>query len=173
MRGFFFSRSPSAEITVDYADYVIARGYMEAFDEWIRGTKRSAENPILKFVRTKSHYLPELFKVLGAAGLLVQALSTVATLTAAYSPLSVWVKFFVIYFGGSYIIISLLDFAGSWLEQAIDNYPTLSYVNLNKGDANLITDFRDQLKPVAWRFVSGCFLAIILGIVSTKLEKLI
>lgn len=173
MRGFFFSRSPTAEITVDYADYVIARGFMEAFEEWIKGTKRTADNTILKFVRTRSHYIPELFKVIGAVGLVVLALSNVATLTAVGILLSVWARFFVIYAGCSYIIISLLGLAGSWLEQAIDNYPTLSYVNLNKGDENLIADFQQQLKPVMWRFASGCFLAIILGIISTKLEKLI
>ena len=31
----------TAEITIDYADYVIARGFLEAFEEWIKGCKKT------------------------------------------------------------------------------------------------------------------------------------
>lgn len=31
----------TAEVTIDYADYVIARGFLEAFDEWIAGCKKT------------------------------------------------------------------------------------------------------------------------------------
>lgn len=41
MRGrvFGFFTGNTAEVTVEYADYIIARGFLEAFDEWISGCR--------------------------------------------------------------------------------------------------------------------------------------
>jgi hypothetical protein len=60
----------TAEVTIDYADYVIARGFLEAFDEWIRGCKKTPPIPWLNPLRKWSEYIP------GSAKLIVGALIT-------------------------------------------------------------------------------------------------
>lgn len=173
MRGYFFSTLSVAEITVDYADYVVARGFMEAFDEWIKGTKKAPRNDTISFLRKQSHYFPEILRIIGALLLTVFALSAVPNQLIEGSSASTWARFLVIYGGGAFIITRLMGFVGSLFERAIDNYPTLSYLNLNKGDANLIENFNTERKPELWRFILGCVSTIILGIAAAKLEKLI
>ena len=48
----------TAEITVEYADYVIARGFIEAFDEWLRGCKSVPKKQWLHVLRRWSHVIP-------------------------------------------------------------------------------------------------------------------
>lgn len=71
MRGRFFGLmvGNTAEVTVDYVDYVIARGFLEAFDEWVGGCKTAPKNRCLHFLRLHSHHIPEAAQLL-IAGLL-------------------------------------------------------------------------------------------------------
>lgn len=173
MRGFFLNNASTAEVTVDYTDYVVARGFVEAFDEWIKGTKKSRRNALVAFLSPRSHYIPNTLQVVGAFLLTLFALQAIPSLLLDGFSAQTWARFLVIYSGGAYIVLNLLNLAGSFLEQSIDNYPTLSYLNLNKGDSNLIDEFNSGRAPVIWKFISGGVLAIILGIASSKLEKLI
>ena len=173
MRGYFLTRTSTAEITIEYADYVVARGFMEAFDEWINGARKSYRSNVFTFLQKKSHMFPEILRLIGAIFLTSFALSAVPSLLGDSTSVQTWARFLVIYIGGAYIILSLLELSGTLLERAIDNYPTLSYLNLNKGDANLIETFNAQRTPEVWRFIGGCVLTLILGIASSKLERFI
>jgi len=62
---------------------------------------------------------------------------------------------------------------GSLLEEAIDSYPVLSYLKLNKGDANLIDEFRGRKNAVLRKLAVNSVFSVLLGIVSAKLEKLL
>jgi hypothetical protein len=49
----------TAEITIDYADYIIARGFLETFDEWIKGCKTTPKTRWLKPLQRWSHLVPK------------------------------------------------------------------------------------------------------------------
>ena len=172
MRGHFVESAPTAEITVDYADYVVARGFMEAFDEWIKGVKKSSTSKLLLFIRSQSHYIPEAVRIFGAIVVAMFALTSVDDFFAS-EPNQDWARFFVVYGGGAFIIISLLGIAGSAIERAIDGFPTLSYIHLNKGDELLISEFNDSKRNEIMRFTLGCLSGIALNIAASRLEKLI
>ncbi|MCZ8158768.1 MAG: hypothetical protein O9256_02620 [Rhizobiaceae bacterium] len=55
---FGYVHESTAEATVEYADYVIARGFLEAFDEWVVGCKSIATSKWLNFWRRHSHWIP-------------------------------------------------------------------------------------------------------------------
>jgi hypothetical protein len=173
MRSYVLNNISTADISVDYTDYVVARGFIEAFDEWIKGTKKSRRNALLTFLAPRSHYIPNVLSVIGAFLLTFFALQAIPSLSSDGFYVQTWARFLVIYGGGAYICISLLALAGSLLEQSIDNYPTLSYLNLNNGNNHLIEDFNSQRTPIFQKFIGGCLLAIILGITASKLERLI
>lgn len=50
--GHFFSAMAGdvAEIKVEYADYVVARGFVEAFDEWVKGCDTDSEPKTINFL---------------------------------------------------------------------------------------------------------------------------
>lgn len=62
---------------------------------------------------------------------------------------------------------------GGLIEEAIDSYPILSYLKLNKGDRNLIDEFGGQRRSVIVKLAISSISTIALGIVSAKLEKLL
>lgn len=175
MRGrlFSFMVGPAVEATVDYADYVIARGFMEAVDEWIKGCRASPTSKTLHFLQTYSHHIPEIAQVLVAGAISYFAYQAVPFVAANDGTPATWAKFSIIFLGGGYITISLVKKFAELIERAIDSFPELSYVKLNRGD-ELLVESEIKSKPWAWfRLALSVFGTIMLSIVASKLEKLI
>ena len=77
------------------------------------------------------------------------------------------------YMGASYVLLAVAQAAGRMIEQAIDTYPTLSYLKLNKGDERMISEFQGRARGALLKLAGGAVLTVILGIISAKLEKLL
>lgn len=168
-----FMTGPVVDVTVDYADYVIARGFMEAVDEWIEGCSKTPTSKILQLLQTYSHYIPEGMKLLTAGAISYFAYEAIPSIVVNESVPATWAKFAVIYVGGAYITVSLVKKCAQLIERAIDSFPELSYIKLNKGD-KLLVDAACKSKPMAWfRLTASVIGAIMLAIISSKLEKLI
>jgi hypothetical protein len=163
----------TAEVTVDYADYVIARGFLEAVDEWIQGCKKSPPLPWLNPMRRYSHYFSGLAQLVAGALVSWFAFQSIPTYFAAPVSPEVWARFFVVYAGGALILVPLMGAVGSLFEEAVDSYPVLSYLKLNKGDSNLIDQFGDRKRSVILKLITSSAFTILLGIASAKLEKLL
>ncbi len=58
-----FLTGPVVEVTVDYADYVIARGFLEAVDEWVAGCKATSSSTFLRQIQKYSHFIPEFLQI--------------------------------------------------------------------------------------------------------------
>jgi hypothetical protein len=168
-----FMSENTAEISVEYADYIIARGFIEAFDEWVRGCNCTAKRKGLYFLRLWSHLIPETLQLSLVVAIAWFALQTVSEFFKQESSPEAWARFLILYSSASYILLSLIERAGRMLEDAIDTYPTLSYLKLNKGDERLIADFQDRRNRTALKFVGGIVLTVVLGILSAKIEKLL
>ncbi len=175
MRGRFFGLigGNAAEITVEYADYVIARGFLEAFDEWISGCKCTPKSPALKFLRQHSHHIPEVAQLVIAALALFFSLQAAPTVFNTESSSLVWARFFIVYIGGVFIAMKLTHMAAGLIEYAIDTFPEMSYLNLNKGDEKLIEKGKAAKPKAYFRLVLGAIGTIALGIIASKLEKFV
>lgn len=163
----------TAEITIDYADYVIARGFLESFDEWVKGCKKTKTNGWLKFARKWSHLLPGFLSLIAGIGVSLLAFNSIPNFFHSNTSNDVLARFFVVYMSGAFVVINLMGSIGSVLEEAFDGYPIMSYLKLNKGDEVLINDFKSRKKSVVVKFIFSAISAIILGIISTKLERFI
>lgn len=175
MRGRLFSylSDNTAEVTVEYADYVIARGFLEAFDEWIKGCKTTPKKRWLTTLRRWSHLVPNFMRIGVVLLLGMFALQAIPNFFGAPISAENGARFFVIYSAATYILVLLSRGAGEMIEDAIDGYPVLSYLKLNRGDANLINEFQGRKTKVILQFIGGTIFSIILGVVSSKIEKLI
>ena len=68
---------------------------------------------------------------------------------------------------------SIISATGEMIEEAIDTYPTMSYLKLNKGDERLIEDFQGRRNRAVLKFVGGAILTVVLGVLSSKIEKIL
>jgi hypothetical protein len=175
MRGrlFEFMGGRAAEITIDYADYVIARGFLESFDEWVSGCKTTPKSSVLNFLRNYSHNIPTFAQLALAVIAVIYGLQAIpAYFTAVATPL-IGARFFVIYSGGAYILLNLVRMSGELIERAIDSFPEMSYLSLNKGDEKLIAEAKLEKPKVYFKLIAGCIASILISIISAKLEKFI
>lgn len=168
-----FLTDNTAEITIEYADYVIARGYQEAFDEWIKGCKTTPKSEWLIALRKKSYLIPNVMKICTVMLLAYFSLQAVPEFFNTSVTVNKWARFLIIYSAAMYILLSITQFAGEVIENAIDTYPVLSYLKLNRGDIKLIDEFQGKKKMAILKFITGCVLTIILSIISSKLNKII
>ncbi|MDP3877911.1 MAG: hypothetical protein Q8Q50_13095 [Methylobacter sp.] len=164
----------TGEITIDYADYIIARGFLEAFDEWIMSCNTTPKSAVLKRLQHWSHIIPYVGKTIAALLIIMFALQAIPELVSSVSAMpEMWARFFIIYSGGAYLVINFMGVIGRGIEESIDSYPVLSYLKLNKGDEKLIAAFEKCKERVVLKFVVSSFVVIILGIISAELDKLI
>ncbi|MBX9895718.1 MAG: hypothetical protein K2Y09_11160 [Nitrosomonas sp.] len=168
-----FMAGNTAEVTIEYADYVIARGFLEAIDDWIRGCKSEPDMGWAKFLQRWSHLLPKTIKLIAAAAIIFFALQAVPIFITNLTDPQLWARFIILFGGSFYLIINLAEITGSMIEDAIDSFTVISYLNLNKGDKKLIDDFNNRKNRVIFKFVLGCFLTILLGIISSKIAEII
>jgi hypothetical protein len=163
----------TAEITVDYADYVIARGFVEAFDEWIKGCKKTPETRWLSNIQKWSYIIPSAIRLAVAALITYFAFQNASHIFADDPSIPQLARFITIYVGCGFIAITVAGAAGNLIEQSIDGYPILSYLRLNRGDGNMIDEFNGKRKWVVAKLLTGAALSIAFGILATKLEKLL
>lgn len=170
---FGYVHESTAEVTVDYVDYVIARGFLEAFDEWVRGCKCIPQSKLLNFGRRYSHWIPLTARIVIALLLMLFCWQGATILGQSNATPEQWARLALLYVGGGFVLISLISTAASFIENSIDAYPTLSYLKLNRGDTKLIEAFADRRRGVLFRFIGGSVGSIALGVLSSKLEKLL
>ena len=172
-RLFGYAAGNTAEITVEYAVYVVARGFLEAFDEWVSGCQSEPNKPVLKFAQRWSHLVPKILQLGAAAGIAFLALETVPEVLASPVDAQLAARFFIIFSAGFFIVTRIVFMAGSMIEDAIDGYSIISYLKLNNGDKRLIESFSKKRRRVFGKFFVGCVVTVALGILSSKLAALI
>lgn len=161
-----------AEITVDYADYIIARGFLEGFQEWVSGCKANPKSKLLQVLRHQSHWIPTVLQLAVASIIVGFALQSIPAIMPAAATPATAARFMVVFAGGSYILLKLIRMTGDLIEATIDNFPEISYLNLNKGDVKLISEAESNKPMALLRIAIGAAGSIALGIISSKLEKL-
>lgn len=168
---FGYVHESTAEVTVDYVDYVIARGFLEAFDEWVKGCKSVPQNKLLNFARRHSHWIPLIARLSIVSLLTWYCWQAVSVLAQSNATPDRWAKLGLIYIGGGFIFASLISAAASFIERAIDSYPELSYIKLNRGDEKLVESFSKRRSGAIWRFIWGSLVSIVLGVLSSRIDK--
>lgn len=144
----------TAEVTIEYADYVIARGFLEAFDEWIRGCKKTTPIWILNVSRKWSEYIPGTAKIISGFLITWCAFQTIPIyFNPATTQPDTWARFFVVFAGAALILVPLMGSVGTLIEEAIDGFPVLSYLKLNRGTLiSLMTSVNE--KKLSWSNLS-------------------
>lgn len=160
-----------ADIQVEYSDYVVARGFMEAFDEWVSSCNKLPDKPLAKFLQKRSHLFAPFFRTLAAVLLVVFGVHEIGLQFGTNASTVSVLRFLVLYFGGFFIIVSLVHGAGKIMEDAIDRYVILSYLKLNSGDEKLISDFQNRNKRVFGKLAFGVITTLALQVLASYLAS--
>lgn len=142
----------TAKITVQYEDYVKARHFTAMFDEWVRGCDESKSIRFFNSLKPYSHLITR-FGQLFIFALLAYFTSGAIDLNVIGADLTA--KFIVIYASVFVIIGGLSETFLRKIELSIDGYLPLSYIEINKGDTKLISDYDGRNRSaIGWSIVA-------------------
>lgn len=162
----------TAVITVEYADYIIARGFLEAFDEWIRGCRTESEVAWISFLKRWSHYIPRASRLIVALSVTLFSLQAIPSIFSNVTP-ELWARCAVLFFGGFAILTGTAGEVGRIIEDGIDGFTVISYLSLNKGDKKLIEEFGKRKSRVRVKFIGACLLNLALSLAASQLAELV
>lgn len=163
--------SKTAEIKVEHSDYVKARTFIAMFDDWVKGCRKSdTTNKKLNPLKHYSHLIPKFGKLTIYALL---AIFTALAVDSSIVDIQSAVKFLVFYISIFVILGSTSKMFLNKIERAIDNNIVLSYINICKGDKNLINKYSKRNKKSFWLGMFGLAGTITLGILSAYIYDII
>ncbi|MNZ42259.1 hypothetical protein D3C78_598300 [compost metagenome] len=160
----------TAKISVQYSDYVKARTFTAMFDEWIKGCDESKSMKSINLLKSISHLISR-FGQLTIFALL--ALFTSSAIDSNFISGELTVKFVVIYASVFVITGGIADIFLRKLEMSIDSHIAISHLNLNKGDAKLIDEFKDRNNSSMIWAAFGLLATVALGILTNSAYDLI
>jgi len=167
-----FVSDNTAEITVEYADYVVARGYLSAFEEWIEGCAKTPRKPWLEKLQRHSHLIPPWFRI-GLVTLVAIFAWHGVDLIDWQTDASAFLRFLVAYGACGYLVAQIGYLAGHALEDTIVGYPMLSYLRLNRGDEQLVDDFVRRQKNSRLRSLLSVLAQLALAVAATQIDRLL
>jgi len=165
--------SETAEIRVEYVDYVVARGFLEVFKEWMNGVEKCNENKLVKRIQVYSHLIPPIGKITMAmlyGYFIYSSIDAVFANTVDSANFAHFAKFTSVAGILFYLSIILSDVFFKSMENSIDSYSGISWIKLTKGDETLIRSESANKNKDTWMFVFNLFSTLILGILSSQIS---
>jgi hypothetical protein len=160
----------TAKITVQYSDYVKARHFTAMFDEWIKSCDMTENSGYINYFKSISHLITRFGK-LTVYGLL--AFFTVNAMDTQHINSDQALKFLIIYASIFVIIGGISETFLHKLEKSIDSHIALSYLDINKGDAKLITEYSNRNKASLFWGILGIIGTVGVGLLSSSVYDLI
>lgn len=171
-RLFGFMFGSTADVSVEYADYVIARGFIEAAQEWIEGCKKSKSRmKSLQKLQRFSHLIPGLISFSNGIVItffFIAKTSEVLDINSSYIDI---LQYGILFFSSFMLTSKIATFLGGSIESAIDNYTPLSYLRINKGDERVISDYEHENSKNSLHIAFSVLSTIILGVVSSLIAN--
>ncbi|TYC49143.1 hypothetical protein FMN50_24045 [Rhodobacterales bacterium] len=135
------------QVSIEFVDYAAARHFLTQIEEWYDSLNFSAENRVVNFIQSISHWMREVFSVSTLAftvisfGFLANVNSIFDSVQSVIEPISA-----MVFIGAlAWLVGSII---GRLLESSIDRIQPISYVCLNRGDEKAI----ERWKRKNWRF---------------------
>jgi len=175
VQGSFISMmvSETAEIRIEYADYIIARGFIETFNEWMKGCKKTKENSLIKWGQKYSLLIPPVGKILVSMLYGFFIYLAIDPIIGANPSFVVFSKYFVVSSISFYLAINLSNLIFKSIERLIDSYTFTSWIKLNKGDENAIEDLGKSKNKNLLLFGISSLGVVFLGVISSQISSLI
>ncbi len=158
--------SRTAEARIKYVDYVIARTLLHAIDEWTKSLPRASESAVWKWVQKRSEIIPPIFRVF----------TVVMAIWGTYAAIP-----YVFHDGGSveklaYFIVggvsvttasyAIGHYIGRIVENAVDKFHLLSYIELTPGDTKAIGAAKKVNENSIKKTIGGTVVAIAMSTAS-------
>lgn len=164
----------TAVVEIKYVDYMVARNLLNLVDEWFRGLPIAPEFPLVNWLRPRSHYIPRFVRFATAIfvaylviGLLPVFIPRGSTDLLAFGLFTSYALL------GAFSAYKISDFFGGLVEDAIDSWMEISYINITKGDANVIAKAERRNMLTVVKGIASFILSIIVAVVAKVIANML
>ncbi|MDP9646144.1 hypothetical protein [Paraburkholderia caledonica] len=172
---FFFGPMPkiirqignrTAEARIKYVDYVIARTMLHTIDEWAKSLPRASEPAAFRWLERRSHIVPPIFRSAMAVVTIACVIEAISHVLGESATIPKLAYFLVTAFACIFASYGIGHYIGRLVENALDKYCALSYLELTAGDTNAIKAARQDNKGALAFSVGGTVTALVLSTLS-------
>lgn len=164
----------TAQVTIKYVDYLVARNFLEIIDEWIKCLPASKATRFYKLISDKSHLFPIVFKnCFFFFSIYLIWVKFSFFIPTGSTDLNLFAKFIIASFTLSYISLRFGLTIGRYIENEIDEYQPMSYISITRGDELLIEETKRKNEKRIIKAVAGIIFSIATGIASSIIANMI
>lgn len=127
----------TAEVKINYVDFVVAQGLMSVIENWFNGLEKSEPTPAQKFIKKHKEQIATSIKLLLIISLSVFAFVMASNLDSLFSlniTSSVYFKTTILAIGTMFAIFWFSSKIESIVQRAFNEIYIISYIKLNRGD---------------------------------------
>lgn len=161
--------TPTVIIAIEYADYIKARNFISMSDEWVKGCEESGGSKIIHSLKRYSHFLPKIGKNIIYILLAYYTINAIGQNDFDNAQLG---KLIIFYMTSFIVLGSLAAIFLSKLEQSIDSYMSVSYIDMNKGDKKLIRKYENRNRSSLFWSAIGLLGTIGIGVLTNTIYEL-
>lgn len=164
--------SRTAMITVDYVDYLVARNFADTFEGWIKTLSKHDLPAWASFLQRNSHHAPSFLRY----GMLLTLGVIIAKRIPVWVPqnstdltnqsLVLFLAMLAVVFGAE-----LGKSIGRFIERNLDDLSGVSYLNLNRGDEQLIGEATAHNRWAKFKVFAGLAGSLALGVISSVIAN--
>lgn len=132
----------TAEARIKYVDYVIARAMLHTIDEWTKTLPRASVPRAFRWLERNSSIAPPIFRAVLAAIAFLCAIEAIPRVFESGESISRLAYFLVATFAAIAASFGVGHLLGRTVERALDDYSSLSYLELTSGDTAAIAEAR-------------------------------
>lgn len=159
---------PTVEFTMKYSDYLTTVSFVKAIEEWVNtcDSTDGVWDKIIKKAQDVSHYFHIFSKILLAILILTWFNSYLVNILVVKSNVDLLI--YVVNFSGYLIIMFLLaHLFGKKLENLVDSYRSISYINFNAADKKIIKVAEPQRTKKLAVHTLGLFLNVTASLIAS------
>jgi len=160
----------TAEIEIEYIDYMVARGISELFRDWIKSMPEVKPSSAIGLWQSRSYLVRKFFQI--SFFFLSVYFSVVYTdkyLSINNSNISILAKYLIFTFSSMLTIYHIGNFLGRRVEKSIDsiNANAYSIIDINSGDKKLRGQYKENKKQSIIKFIKEISVAFIVRVFSS------
>jgi hypothetical protein len=171
---FRFVVGNTAQVSINYVDYLVARNFMDTIDEWLKCLPANKTPKIRKYISRKSHLFPIFLKnIFFLLSVYLLWIKFDFFIPIGSTDLHIFTQFLIIALPFTYFSLRFGWSIGSFTENAIDDHQPLSFICLTRGDETLIEETETKNKKRLLKAVFGLFIAFVIGILASVVANTI
>jgi hypothetical protein len=165
-------KKPTGYFKIEYVNYIIAQQFITTIKDWFKSIAVEQENKLVKVLQNFSYDLPLIMREISTIMFACFAYN-LAIKSNVYDDSQMLFKFVIVNLTAIVVARKVIFRIGSFIEDKIDSFVQLTYINITKGDKKLISKFQHKRKKGIWKAAFFTLLNLSISVIAPILTSML